>query len=309
MADDPRRVRIDSKVRTFTEVRPQRPRPAATDSGTVPGTDACLAAPVGRRALLGLIAGGAAVAATGTYALLPRSAPKLPVPAGQAAGPEYLAATLAVKPAPAKPMPTDGRSWSSCAAPGAGAGFTELDLVLAVDTTGSMGSVLGDVKANLQALIGNLRALGSVRVGVVAYKDLCDREVVRPFPLTPLDEGGTAALSAFIATLTAGGGCDWPEKMDAALDVATSMAWRGGVPASIVIVADAPAHPQDEPAARATAQAFISMLPGAQVSLIDTGSGGHAFMQALPKSGGGQYVTYDGRILNSLFPAITGCDG
>jgi hypothetical protein len=53
-------------------------------------------------------------------------------------------------------------------------------------------------------------------------------------------------------------------------------------------------------------------LPEALKSVIAdapviTGSGGHAFMQALPRQGGGQYVTYDGHLLNSLFPAITGC--
>jgi Mg-chelatase subunit ChlD len=186
--------------------------------------------------------------------------------------------------------------------------MADLDLVLAVDTTGSMGAVLNDVKANLQKLVANLQAIGGgVRVGIVAYKDVCDREIVRPFPLTPLDPQGYAALSSFISGLQASGGCDWPEKMDAALDVATGMAWRGDVPASIVVIADAPAHEQDEQSAYAITRAFTAKIPGAQVSLIDTGSGGHPFMQSVAKGGGGQYVTYDGRILNSLFPAITGC--
>jgi hypothetical protein len=55
------------------------------------------------------------------------------------------------------------------------------------------------------------------------------------------------------------------------------------------------------------AQAFATRIPGGAVSVIDTGSGAHRFLQALPKNGSGQYVTYDGHILHSLLPAITGC--
>lgn len=266
-------------------------------------------APTSRRSLLAILGGGAAIAAAGAYALLPRRASfNLPIPPGQAVGPEYLAATLAKQPAPSTPMPTDGRGLSHCAAPQAAANSGDLDLVLVVDTTGSMGAVLNDVKFNLQKLVANLNATGgSVRVGAVAYKDTCDREMIRILPLTSLEADGVNTLSAFLGSLQASGGCDWPEKMDAALAAAVGLEWRSDVPRSIIVIADAPAHPQDEAAALTVAEAFKSKLPGAQVSLIDTGSGGHPFMQAVPRSGGGQYVTYNGRILNSLFPAITGC--
>lgn len=205
-------------------------------------------------------------------------------------------------------MPPDHTTWTTCVASAPLKGLNDLDLVLAIDTTGSMGGVINDVKANLRQLIASLRAGGgSVRVGIVAYRDIHDVYVVLPFPLTALDDAGTAALLTFMSGLQAAGGGDWPEKLDAALEVAAGMEWRGDVASSIVVIADAPAHKQDEPAAFAIAEAFSSKIPGAQVSLIDTGSGGHAFMQALPRRGGGQYVTYDGHILNSLFPAITGC--
>jgi Mg-chelatase subunit ChlD len=258
-----------------------------------------------RRLLFGVAASVAATAAGAAWWL---GSSGLPEPAGQAVGPEYLAATLKVKPAPRVPIPPDHATWSTCVAASPMKGLADLDLVLAIDTTGSMAGVINDVKANIAQLIATLRAGGgTVRVGIVAYRDIRDDYVVRPFPLTALDTAGTAALNGFIAGLRASGGGDWPEKLDAALDVATGMAWRGDVAASIVVLADAPAHPQDQATALAIAEAFTTKIPGAQVSLIDTGSGGHAFMQALPRHGGGQYVTYDGHLLNSLFPAITGC--
>lgn len=183
-----------------------------------------------------------------------------------------------------------------------------MDVVLAVDTTGSMGGVLDDIKSNILALLRNLSAIGpGVRVGLVAYKDVCDAEIVRQIPLTALDAGGVSLLTAFVATMEASGGCDWPEKMDMALASAASMDWRGTVPSSIVVIADAPAHPDGEDTSYGIAQAFMSKISGGKVSLIDTGSGGYPFMRNLPRHGGGQYVTYDGDILKSLYPAISGC--
>jgi Mg-chelatase subunit ChlD len=257
-----------------------------------------------RRLLFGA---AASVAAAGAAAWWLGSS-GLPEPAGQAVGPEYLAATLKVKSAPKVLMPANHASWSTCVAGSPVTGLADLDLVLAIDTTSSMGGVINDVKANVAQLIATLRAGGgNVRVGIVAYRDTRDEYVVRTFPLTALDDAGTTALNGFIAGLRAAGGGDWPEKLDAALEVAAGMTWRGDVAASIVVIADAPAHPQDQATALATAEAFTTKIPGAQVSLIDTGSGGHAFMQAVPRHGGGQYVTYDGHLLNSLFPTITGC--
>lgn len=303
MADDRYRTR-EAVTPQSRQGSPEPPRDPA------PGSEApqILQPPVVHRRRF-LFGAAAAVAVTAAGAAWWRSGwTNLPEPAGQAVGPEYLAATLKVKPAPKVPMPPDHATWTTCVASSPLKGLADFDLVLAIDTTGSMGGVINDVKANVRQLITSLRTGGgSVRVGIVAYRDIHDAYVVLPFPLTALDDAGTAALLAFVSGLRAGGGGDWPEKLDAALDVAAGMTWRGDVPSSIVVIADAPAHKQDELAAFAIADAFSTKIPGAQVSLIDTGSGGHAFMQALPRHGGGQYVTYDGHILNSLFPAITGC--
>jgi hypothetical protein len=171
-----------------------------------------------------------------------------------------------------------------------------------------MGRVIADVKSNLLRLEQTLAAgAGDVRLGVIAYRDAGDEYVVRSLPLTPLDAAGEGEISRFIGGLSASGGGDWPEAMDQAIAAATGMEWRGTVPASIVVIADAPPHPADAGAARDTAAAFAARFPGAQVSLVDTGSGANAVMRELPGKAGGQYVTYDGNILNSLFPAITGC--
>ncbi len=306
MADDQNRLR----TRTQERLR-QRKREYKSSRGAFDAADSSkeYGYQPTRRSLFGLLAGGAVVAA-GLFEFWPRSrSVNLPIPTGQAVGPEYREATLAVKAAPRLAMPVDGKGWTDCGSASAVSGNSGMDLVLAVDTTGSMGGVLDDIKTNILTLFKNLGALGAgVRVGLVDYKDLCDVNMLRQMPLTAIDDpGGISALTSFVASMQAGGGCDWPEKMDLALNAAASMIWRGTVPASIVVIADAPAHPEDESTSYSIAGAFVSKIPGGQVSLVDTGSGGHPFMQSLPRYGGGQYVTYDGDILKSLYPAISGC--
>ena len=205
-------------------------------------------------------------------------------------------------------MPADRSAWPTCAAAAPASKLSGLDLVLVVDTTGSMGGVINDIRSNIYQLISNLQAgAGDVRMGIVAYRDMGDDYVVRPFPLTELNGGGAAALSAFAGALRANGGGDWPERMDAALQAAAAMKWRRGLPGSIVVIADAPAHGANTGKAISSARDFAGRRSGAQVSLVDTGSGGNPFMREVPAAGGGQYVTYDGDILKSLYPAITGC--
>jgi hypothetical protein len=230
----------------------------------------------------------------------------LPEPKGQEMGMDYRAATLAAKAAPTLAMPDNVNSWEKCGAGSSGA-LKDMDLVLAVDTTGSMGGVINDVKASIGQLLATLRAGGgNPRVGIVAYRDVDDAYVVSPLPLTELNGPGGAAIDSFVASLQAHGGGDWPEKVDAAIQAAASMDWRRGVPASIVVIGDAPAHPGDQEAAFKAARDFQSAT-GGHLSTVDSGSGAHAFMAALPEAAGGQYITYDGNILKSLYPAITGC--
>jgi hypothetical protein len=249
-----------------------------------------------------------AIAALGAALWSYFGAAELPMPSDQNAGPEYRTETLKLQPAPTVSMPIEHKTLTSCAASVQGQSLSNLDLVIAIDTTGSMGGVINDVKANVAQLVASLRSGGgSVRIGLVAYRDKIDEYVTRAFPLTPLDEAGIASLNAYIASLQVGGGGDWPEAVDQALYTAAGMSWRGNVPSSIIVVGDAPAHPEQQQTAFAIGQAFSSKIPGGQVSVIDTGSGANAFMKALPEQGGGQYVTYDGHILNSLLPAITAC--
>lgn len=299
---------------------PQSPRPAGGGEGTTPpgpsggsgagsgsGAKADKPKSATRRTVLSLLGVGV-LAAVLVPTIFHSTKSSLPEPAGQVMdNAEFRAATLKFKPAPATPMPEDHSSWSTCVVGAPAPKLSDMDLVLVIDTTGSMGGVIDDVKASVNQLLTTLRTGGgNVRVGVVAYRDVGDDYLVKQYPLTDITSG-MGGLTAFVGGLSAFGGGDWPEKMDAGIETAIAMDWRTGVPGSIVVIGDAPAHQGDQSTAMSDASGFHKGA-GRAISVIDAGSGANTFMQALPSSGGGQYVTYDGHILNSLFPAITGCD-
>ncbi|MEG4246762.1 Ig-like domain-containing protein [Microcoleus sp. MON2_D6] len=112
----------------------------------------------------------------------------------------------------------------------------QTDFALVIDTTGSMGSSIGSVKAQASSLIDAVFAGGKNdgRIGVVGFKDSISGEpsqVILPF--TNQDDFATrkAAALAAINSITVGGGGDTPETAFDGLRVALdgSMGqWRFG---------------------------------------------------------------------------------
>ena len=115
-----------------------------------------------------------------------------------------------------------------------------VDVVFAVDTTGSMSGLIEGAKRTVWSIASHIRevdANADVHVGLVAYKDLGEVYVTKDFPLSAdLD-----AMFAELSTYEASGGGDEPEDVDAALDDAVhKMAWRDGAKKMIFLVGDAP---------------------------------------------------------------------
>ena len=115
-----------------------------------------------------------------------------------------------------------------------------VDIVFAVDTTGSMGGLLDGAKRTVWSIANQVRNLdkdADLHVGLVAYRDLGDEYVTRDFALT-------SDLDAMYQELTgyqASGGGDVPEDVDAALyDAVHKMKWRTGAKKIVFLVGDAP---------------------------------------------------------------------
>ena len=120
-----------------------------------------------------------------------------------------------------------------------------LDLMLVVDTTGSMADELSYLQAELESVI--TRAVSDngnipVRLSVNFYRDDGDEYVVRDFPFTEDISGAIADLKAQAAD----GGGDMPEKVNAALDNAiNSHDWNENSTKLLFIILDAPPHSED----------------------------------------------------------------
>jgi hypothetical protein len=122
----------------------------------------------------------------------------------------------------------------------------KLDLVLVLDTTGSMSDELEYLKSEFRGIAADVdRQFPGVdkRYGLVVYRDegMGDEYVTRTFPLTPFLIEFRNNLSA----QSAAGGGDYPEAMHRGLEEAVGLEWRDGNTARVVfLVADAPPHTQ-----------------------------------------------------------------
>lgn len=115
-----------------------------------------------------------------------------------------------------------------------------VDVVFAVDTTGSMGGLLDGAKRTVWSIAQHIQKTdpdADVRIGLVAYRDVGDEYVTKDLPLTrDLD-----AVFAELSTFQAAGGNDIPEDVDAAMDVALhKMQWRADAKKLMFVVGDAP---------------------------------------------------------------------
>jgi hypothetical protein len=125
----------------------------------------------------------------------------------------------------------------------AGTTPTALDLVLVIDTTGSMGDEIQYLKAEVSDIAARI-ASGfpnvSQRWALILYRDQGDEYVVRSFDFT----GTLATFQTELAAQSAGGGGDYPESPEQALAKLTTLSFGQGsnVARMAFWIADAPHH-------------------------------------------------------------------
>ncbi len=139
---------------------------------------------------------------------------------------------------------------------------TEFDLMLVIDTTGSMGDELRYLQAELKDIVASIEESHpdlSTRIGLTLYRDVGDKYVVREFDFTSNIE----ELQANLAAQRANGGGDYPEAMDQALETAMAQSWRDDSIKAMMLVADAP--PTDEKIGKAWDQAILARPKGVHI--------------------------------------------
>lgn len=118
---------------------------------------------------------------------------------------------------------------------------TKLDLMLVIDTTGSMGDEIRFLQAELRSIVAAITAKHrdlDIRVGFVFYRDVGDEYITRTIGF----DRDIGRAQGALAQQFADGGGDYPEAMDQALIRAVAQEWRPDAVKSMLLVADAPPH-------------------------------------------------------------------
>jgi hypothetical protein len=122
-----------------------------------------------------------------------------------------------------------------------------VDVVFAIDTTGSMEPIINSVSTDVQAMAGQLATTEpDYRLALVAYRDgppACDDEyqaqTVQDFT------SDTTAFNNAVGALTADGGCDDDESVYTGAMQGLTLTWRPSSTKVLIVIGDAAGHSPD----------------------------------------------------------------
>jgi hypothetical protein len=186
--------------------------------------------------------------------------------------------------------PQSGGQRQSLIIPAAAQPVRKFDLMIVLDSTGSMGDEIDFLKSELQSILGDIGAAYpglDMRVGLVSYRDLGDDYVTRTDTLGP----SFARVQASLDRTRGQGGGDMPEAMDQALIRAVGQDWRPDAVKSMLLVADAPPHDDLQgrafDAAEAARARRIQIVPVAASGVDDRAE---YFMRAVAAATQSRYI-------------------
>ncbi len=190
----------------------------------------------------------------------------------------------------------------------------DLDIVICLDVSGSMGDYIAQMKQQIADLITVLDRLSpSAGIGIVAYGDrywdnpISFQQIYPTSNLTQIE----SYINSLDTNMGLGGGSnpDNPEALAAALEQAVVMNWR---PQSqrryIIVITDATAYPERFNDTFTTAQNFSASTTAEQfVSTVMVGfDDAEAYLQRLAENGQGEFIdsTSGQSMLASIIMAV-----
>jgi hypothetical protein len=201
------------------------------------------------------------------------------------------------------PTPSDAPTTSAPVAPTSSPAVApttrpKVDLVFALDTTGSMSGLIEGAKTKIWSIasfVARAQPTPDVRVGLVAYRDIGDAYVTRVFDLdADLDRVYRRLLS-----FRADGGGDTPEHVARALDEAVhKMSWSaagGNAVRLIYLVGDAPPHTDYQDGYDYARSARAAAVKGIQIHAIRCGNDPDTatYWRKIASLGHGEFLTID----------------
>ncbi|MDP2342158.1 MAG: VWA domain-containing protein [Deltaproteobacteria bacterium] len=188
----------------------------------------------------------------------------------------------------------------------------QVEIVFAVDTTGSMGGLIDGAKRKIWAIaneVARAQQKPEVKIGLVAFRDRGDAYVTQTTPLTDnLD-----AVYETLMALRADGGGDTPEDVNAALtDAVHKMQWseKKGTLKMIFLVGDAPPHMDYDQQQKWQKTAQEAIRKNIYINTVQCGSDGEttAVWKQIAHAAEGRYaaIPQDGGV---RVAAVTPFDG
>lgn len=181
--------------------------------------------------------------------------------------------------------------------------FPSMDIVIALDTTSSMENEVAGIKNEIVQLADLLMKLSpNAAMGLIGFKDQCERVPVRSLEITKLTRSSLNRLQGFANSLRSGSSScnnnNPPEAINLAMIKALSMKWRNSSKAKkIIIISDNGVYAYKENEVLASAKKFSTSGKRNKVSsvFVDTSArgstaAGKPFLQALARAGGGNFV-------------------
>lgn len=137
----------------------------------------------------------------------------------------------------------------------------DVDIAFVVDTTGSMGDEIAQVRADLSKLVDKLASTtSSYRVAVVSYRDFPERTGDSndyPYRVDQTFTNDLGLIQAAIDSLSAESGGDDPETVFSGIQATLELPWRPGVTKTMIVLGDAPAL-SPEPITNLTASQIVA---------------------------------------------------
>lgn len=169
----------------------------------------------------------------------------------------------------------------------------QIDVVFALDTTGSMGGLIQAAKEKIWSIASSMaqgQPAPAIRIGLVAYRDRGDAYVTQVVDLSSDLDSVYAKLMDF----TADGGGDGPESVNQALnDAVNKISWSQNPKAYKVVflVGDAPPHIDYQDDVKYPATLSLAKQRGIIVNAIQCGQlpGTQGEWQQIAQLGQGQY--------------------